>query len=178
MAARTAQLSEKVVERLVERIIVMRERERCRIAARATPRRPWSAATRSICAPANMTTAARRDLHRHAQGRRGAALLHQQLRHRGVARPAIRRAAGGICRRLHLHPLRAAGPVQGNDSIKYATSILDYVFRELAVSYMERFDLAHVDPSESNFDALGKGVEEGPRVMKATAAANAATLLS
>jgi ribonucleoside-diphosphate reductase alpha chain len=54
-----------------------------------------------------------------------------------------------------------AGPVQGNDSIKYATSILDYVFRELAVSYMGRFDLAHVDPSESNFDAIGKGVEEG-----------------
>ncbi len=50
-----------------------------------------------------------------------------------------------------------AGPVQGNDSIKYATSILDYVFRELAVSYMSRFDLAHVDPTESNFDALGKG---------------------
>jgi ribonucleoside-diphosphate reductase alpha chain len=53
------------------------------------------------------------------------------------------------------------GPVQGNDSIKYATSILDYVFRELAVSYLERFDLAHVDPNESGFDALGKGVEEG-----------------
>jgi ribonucleoside-diphosphate reductase alpha chain len=51
--------------------------------------------------------------------------------------------------------------VQGNDSIKFATSILDYVFRELAVSYMSRFDLAHVDPTESNFDALGKGVEEG-----------------
>jgi ribonucleoside-diphosphate reductase alpha chain len=54
-----------------------------------------------------------------------------------------------------------AGPVQGNDSIKYATSILDYVFRELAVSYMSRFDLAHVDPSESNFDAMGRGVDEG-----------------
>ena len=54
-----------------------------------------------------------------------------------------------------------AGPVQGNDFIKYATSILDYVFRELAVSYMSRFDLAHVDPSEFNFDAMGKGVEEG-----------------
>ncbi|MGD0076474.1 MAG: vitamin B12-dependent ribonucleotide reductase, partial [Candidatus Binataceae bacterium] len=54
-----------------------------------------------------------------------------------------------------------AGPVQGNDSIKYATSILDYVFRELAVSYMERFDLAHVDPSGEGFDALGKGVAEG-----------------
>jgi len=54
-----------------------------------------------------------------------------------------------------------AGPVQGNDSIKYATSILDYVFRELAVSYLDRFDLAHVDPSEGGFDALGKGVQEG-----------------
>jgi ribonucleoside-diphosphate reductase alpha chain len=54
-----------------------------------------------------------------------------------------------------------SGPVQGNDSIKYATSILDYVFRELAVSYLERFDLGHVDPSESAFDALGKGEEEG-----------------
>ncbi len=53
------------------------------------------------------------------------------------------------------------GPVQGNDTIKYATSILDYVFRELAVSYMERFDLAHVDPSETGFDALGKGEAEG-----------------
>src|SRR5262249_51423236 len=45
-----------------------------------------------------------------------------------------------------------SGPVQGNDSIKYATSILDYVFRELAVSYLERFDLAHVDPNEGGFD--------------------------
>ena len=42
------------------------------------------------------------------------------------------------------------GPVQGNDTIKYATSILDYVFRELAISYLERFDLAHVDPSEGS----------------------------
>jgi len=49
-------------------------------------------------------------------------------------------------------------------SIKYATSILDYVFRELAVSYLERFDLAHVEPTEGGFDALGKGVEEGKPV--------------
>jgi ribonucleoside-diphosphate reductase alpha chain len=54
-----------------------------------------------------------------------------------------------------------SGPVQGNDSIKYSTSILDYVFRELAVSYLERFDLAHVEPTEGGFDALGRGVEEG-----------------
>src|SRR5437762_11423956 len=38
-----------------------------------------------------------------------------------------------------------AGMVQGNDAIKNATSILDYVFRELAVSYLNRHDLAHVD---------------------------------
>ena len=38
-----------------------------------------------------------------------------------------------------------AGLVQGNDTIKNATSILDYIFRELAVSYLGRNDLAHVD---------------------------------
>ena len=41
-----------------------------------------------------------------------------------------------------------AGLVQGNDTIKNATSILDYIFRELAVSYLGRSDLAHVDPAE------------------------------
>jgi len=41
-----------------------------------------------------------------------------------------------------------AGIVQGNEAIKNATSILDYIFRELAVSYLGRHDLAHVDPRE------------------------------
>jgi ribonucleoside-diphosphate reductase alpha chain len=46
------------------------------------------------------------------------------------------------------------------------TSILDYVFRELAVSYLGRTDLAHVEPSEMGFDSLGKGEgsDNGPRV--------------
>ncbi len=59
-----------------------------------------------------------------------------------------------------------AGMVQGNESIKNATSILDYIFRELAVSYLGRNDLAHVEASEMGFDALGKGVgsEERPPV--------------
>ncbi len=39
-----------------------------------------------------------------------------------------------------------AGFVQGNDTIKSASSILDYVFRELAISYLGRMDLAHVVP--------------------------------
>ncbi|MEM6304496.1 MAG: vitamin B12-dependent ribonucleotide reductase [Pseudomonadota bacterium] len=53
-----------------------------------------------------------------------------------------------------------AGPVQGNDSIKNATSILDYIFRELAVSYLDRTDLAHVKPTGVTFDDLGQGEEE------------------
>ncbi|VDC33350.1 vitamin B12-dependent ribonucleotide reductase [Pseudogemmobacter humi] len=56
-----------------------------------------------------------------------------------------------------------AGMVQGNDSIKNATSILDYVFRELAVSYLDRTDLAHVAPRGASFDELGGGVAEGRR---------------
>ncbi len=54
-----------------------------------------------------------------------------------------------------------SGPVQGNDAIKYATSILDYVFRELAVSYLGRNDLAHVSPEDIGHDVLGKGEHEG-----------------
>lgn len=54
-----------------------------------------------------------------------------------------------------------AGMVQGNDSIKNATSILDYIFRELAVSYLDRTDLAHVKPEGASFDDLGRGEDEG-----------------
>ncbi|WP_036290777.1 vitamin B12-dependent ribonucleotide reductase [Methylosinus sp. PW1] len=54
-----------------------------------------------------------------------------------------------------------AGFVQGNDAIKNATSILDYVFRELAISYLGRNDLAHVSPDDIGHDVLGKGEHEG-----------------
>jgi ribonucleoside-diphosphate reductase alpha chain len=50
-----------------------------------------------------------------------------------------------------------AGPVTGNDSIRSATSILDYIFRELGVSYLGRDDLANADPGEFNADGLGRG---------------------
>jgi ribonucleoside-diphosphate reductase alpha chain len=52
-----------------------------------------------------------------------------------------------------------AGIVIGNDSIKNATSVLDYIFRELAVSYLGRHDLAHVVPALD--DDLGGGIGEG-----------------
>ena len=54
-----------------------------------------------------------------------------------------------------------AGFVTGNDAIKNATSIIDYVFRELAISYLGRNDLAHVDQSDFSNTALGKGISEG-----------------
>src|SRR3546814_5489457 len=42
-----------------------------------------------------------------------------------------------------------SGMVDGNDAIKMATSVLDYISRELAISYLGRNDLAHVEPARS-----------------------------
>ena len=53
------------------------------------------------------------------------------------------------------------GTVEGNDAIKMATSVLDYIFREVAISYLGRNDLAHVEPSDNLPDALGAGEKEG-----------------
>jgi ribonucleoside-diphosphate reductase alpha chain len=57
-----------------------------------------------------------------------------------------------------------AGFVSGNEVIKNATSILDYVFRELAISYLDRTDLAHIDPTQIGHDVLGEGEDQGKAV--------------
>ncbi len=54
-----------------------------------------------------------------------------------------------------------AGPVEGNDTIKMASSILDYIFRELGVSYLGRTDLAHNIPQDITPDTVGRGAAEG-----------------
>ncbi|MEM1421670.1 MAG: vitamin B12-dependent ribonucleotide reductase [Pseudomonadota bacterium] len=60
-----------------------------------------------------------------------------------------------------------AGFVQGNDQVKNATSILDYVFRELAISYLGRHDLAHGAAAEGvRFDEMGRGHDEGQQNFK------------
>ncbi len=60
-----------------------------------------------------------------------------------------------------------SGPVSGNDTIKMATSILDYIFRELAISYMGRTDLAHVEPTDLRPDTIGRiDAEKGALVKK------------
>jgi len=53
------------------------------------------------------------------------------------------------------------GMVEGNDAIKMATSVLDYLFRELAISYLGRNDLAHVQPSDLLPDSMGRGHGQG-----------------
>ncbi|MBS0363756.1 MAG: ribonucleotide reductase [Proteobacteria bacterium] len=50
-----------------------------------------------------------------------------------------------------------AGPVTGNDSVRSATSILDYIFRELGISYLGRKDLETSDPDALNADGMGQG---------------------
>jgi ribonucleoside-diphosphate reductase alpha chain len=162
MAARTAQVSEKIVEKLVERIVVMREREKM-------PDRRKGYTQKAVVGGHKVYLRTGE----YDDGRIGEIFI--DMHKEGAAlRSFINNFAIAVSLGLQYGvPLEEyvdaftftrfepAGPVQGNDSIKYATSILDYVFRELAVSYMSRFDLAHVDPSESNFDAMGKGVEEG-----------------
>jgi ribonucleoside-diphosphate reductase alpha chain len=60
-----------------------------------------------------------------------------------------------------------SGIVEGNDAIKMATSILDYLFRELAISYLDRGDLAHVQPGDLMPDTVGKGEAESNLMRRA-----------
>ncbi len=53
------------------------------------------------------------------------------------------------------------GPVAGHKYIKMCTSIVDYIFRELAVSYLGRHDLAHVAPEDLAPDTMGEGDSDG-----------------
>jgi len=55
------------------------------------------------------------------------------------------------------------GPVQGNDRIKFANSILDYIFRELGISYLGWEELAHSAEGQPSPDHIGGGaVERNP----------------
>jgi ribonucleoside-diphosphate reductase alpha chain len=160
--ARVSALAEKVVEKIVERVTVIRERERM-------PDRRKGYTQKAVVGGHKVYLRTGE----YDDGRLGEIFI--DMHKEGAAlRSFINNFAIAVSLGLQYGvPLdeyvdaftftrfEPAGPVQGNDSIKFATSILDYVFRELAVSYMERFDLAHVDPTEVGFDALGKGVQEG-----------------
>ncbi len=161
-AARTAAAAERIVEKIVERITVLREREKL-------PSRRKGYTQKAVVGGHKVYLRTGE----YEDGRIGEIFI--DLHKEGATlRSLLNNFAIAISLGLQYGvPLEEyvdaftftrfepQGPVQGNDTIKYATSILDYVFRELAISYMERFDLAHVDPSEGSFDALGKGEQEG-----------------
>ncbi len=162
MAARTTQVAEKIVEKIVERVTVIREREKM-------PDRRKGYTQKAVVGGHKVYVRTGE----YDDGRLGEIFI--DMHKEGAAlRSFINNFAIAVSLGLQYGvPLEEyvdaftftrfepSGPVQGNDTIKFATSILDYVFRELAVSYLSRFDLAHVDPAEGGFDALGKGVAEG-----------------
>jgi ribonucleoside-diphosphate reductase alpha chain len=72
-----------------------------------------------------------------------------------------------------------SGMVEGNDAIKMSTSVLDYIFRELAISYLGRNDLAHVEPGDLRPDSVGRGrVQDGLPAQGSDAAQQAADAVS
>ncbi len=48
------------------------------------------------------------------------------------------------------------GSVQGHENIKMSTSVIDYIFRELALSYLGRTDLVQVKPEDLRSDTVGR----------------------
>jgi hypothetical protein len=103
-------VAERIVERVVERVVehVVQRGERRRLPnrqqglhAKGSRRRPQglSADRRA------RGRQARRGLHRHAQGRLGLPFIDAEFRDRDLDGPAIRRAARGVRRVVHLHPL-------------------------------------------------------------------------
>ncbi|MBL8568469.1 MAG: vitamin B12-dependent ribonucleotide reductase [Phreatobacter sp.] len=163
-AARAAALAEKIVEKVVERVQVIREREKM-------PDRRKGYTQKAVVGGHKVYLRTGE----YDDGRIGEIFI--DMHKEGAAlRSLLNNFAIAISLGLQYGvPLdeyvdaftftrfEPAGPVQGNDTIKYATSILDYVFRELAVSYLGRADLGHVDPGESRYDALGTGASEGTK---------------
>ena len=121
-AARATGLAERVVEKIVERITVLRERERLPTRRKGYTQKAVVGGHKVYLHTGEYDDGRLGeifvDMHKE-----GAALrsLLEQLRDRDFARPAIRRAAGGICRRLYVYPLRAAGPGAGQrlDQIRH-----------------------------------------------------------
>jgi len=64
-----------------------------------------------------------------------------------------------------------SGMVNGNPHVKMSTSVIDYIFRELAVTYLGREDLAHVPADQITTRDLRPLEEEVPAVPKTPVAA-------
>ena len=162
MAARAAQVTERIVEKVVERVERKREREKL-------PDRRTGYIQKS--------TVGGHKLYVHTgeykDGRLGEIFI--DMHKEGAAfRAMMNNFAIAISLGLQYGvPLEEyvdafvgtrfepSGFVQGNDTIKSATSILDFVFKELAISYLQRFDLANVQPEDPSPTAIGLPVSTG-----------------
>ncbi|MCH8801144.1 MAG: hypothetical protein IH963_09570 [Chloroflexi bacterium] len=160
-AARTAVVSERIVERVVERVVRVRERERL-------PQRRKGYTQKAVVGGHKVYLRTGE----YEDGRCGEIFI--DMHKEGAAfRSMMNNFAIAISIGLQYGvPLEEfvdaftftrfepAGLVIGNDSIKNATSVLDYIFREMAVSYLGRHDLAHVPPTSD--EDLGNS-EIGPK---------------
>jgi len=157
-AAKAAHVSEKIVEKIVERVVALRDREKM-------PDRRKGYTQKAVVGGHKVYLRTGE----YDDGRLGEIFI--DMHKEGAAfRAMMNNFAIAISLGLQYGvPLEEyveaftftrfepAGFVQGNERIKSATSILDYVFRELAVSYLARNDLAHVDPSEAGPTTIGSG---------------------
>jgi ribonucleoside-diphosphate reductase alpha chain len=173
--AKAAQLSERIVEKIVERVVAIREREKM-------PDRRKGYTQKAVVGGHKVYLRTGE----YDDGRLGEIFI--DMHKEGAAfRAMMNNFAIAISLGLQYGvPLEEyveaftftrfepAGFVQGNERIKSSTSILDYVFRELAVSYLGRNDLAHVDPSEVGPTTIGQGEAQS----KAPAAATATPYIS
>jgi ribonucleoside-diphosphate reductase alpha chain len=160
--ARTSHVAEKIVEKIVERVERTRERERL-------PDRRKGYTQKAVVGGHKVYLRTGE----YADGRIGEIFI--DMHKEGAAfRSLMNNFAIAISVGLQYGvPLdeyvdaftftrfEPAGFVQGNDAIRNVTSILDYVFRELAISYLGRNDLAHVDTSDIGHDVIGKGDDQG-----------------
>ena len=157
-AAKAAHVAEKIVEKVVERVVAIREREKM-------PDRRKGYTQKAVVGGHKVYLRTGE----YDDGRLGEIFI--DMHKEGAAfRAMMNNFAIAISLGLQYGvPLEEyveaftftrfepAGFVQGNERIKNATSILDYVFRELAVSYLGRNDLAHVDPAEAGPTTIGQG---------------------
>ena len=157
-AAKAAHVAEKIVEQIVERVVAMRDREQL-------PDRRKGYTQKAIVGGHKVYLRTGE----YDDGRLGEIFI--DMHKEGAAfRAMMNNFAIAISLGLQYGvPLEEyveaftftrfepAGFVQGNERIKSATSILDYIFRELAVSYLDRNDLAHVDPAEAGPTTIGSG---------------------
>jgi len=65
-----------------------------------------------------------------------------------------------------------SGPVTDHENIKMATSVIDYIFRELAMSYLGRTDLVQIKPEDLRSDTIGEGSNETPKDSSITKVSN------